>query len=179
MLISAGNSPAGRAFAARHADCLFMTVNEIETLAGEVDVVRAAGGAQHVGIFASGHMITRPTRKEAEDYYHYIVYDMGDWEAAEHTVAIRMRDRKTIWEHMQRLKERMISGLGTYPVVGSYDDVAETFSRLREAGLDGMAIGMVNYIDEFPILRDEVLPRMERLGLRRPLPPPEIDRRAP
>jgi hypothetical protein len=31
-----------------------------------------------------------------------------------------------------------------------------------------MAIGMVNYIDEFPMLRDEILPRLERLGLRRP-----------
>ena len=168
MLISAGNSPAGRAFAARHADCLFMTINEIDTLAGEVDVVRASGGGDHVGIFASGHMIARSTRKEAEDYYHYIVYDMGDWEAAEHTVRIRMRDRETIYEQMLRLKERMISGLGTYPVVGSYDDVAETFGRLRDAGLDGMAIGLVNYIDEFPHLRDEVLPRMERRGLRRP-----------
>ena len=69
---------------------------------------------------------------------------------------------------MQRLKERMISGLGTFPVIGSYDDVAETFQRLHEAGLDGMAIGMVNYIDEFPMLRDEILPRLERLGLRHP-----------
>jgi hypothetical protein len=32
-----------------------------------------------------------------------------------------------------------------------------------------MAIGLVNYIDEFPILRDEILPRMERLGLREPV----------
>jgi hypothetical protein len=29
-----------------------------------------------------------------------------------------------------------------------------------------MAIGLVNYIKDFPALRDEVLPRMERLGLR-------------
>jgi len=46
--------------------------------------------------------------------------------------------------------------------------VALTFQRLHEAGLNGIAIGMVNYIDEFPMLRDEILPRMERLGLRRP-----------
>ena len=35
-----------------------------------------------------------------------------------------------------------------------------------DAGLDGMAIGLINYIDEFPHIRDEVLPRMERLGIR-------------
>jgi dimethylsulfone monooxygenase len=27
-------------------------------------------------------------------------------------------------------------------------------------------VGLVNYIDEMPALRDEVLPRMQRLGLR-------------
>ena len=29
-----------------------------------------------------------------------------------------------------------------------------------------MAIGLVNDIDDFPFFRAEVLPRMERLGLR-------------
>jgi hypothetical protein len=67
---------------------------------------------------------------------------------------------------MKRLKERLISGVGTYPVLGSYDDAAEAFLRMSDAGLGGMAIGLVNYIADFPALRDEVLPRMQRLGLR-------------
>jgi hypothetical protein len=29
-----------------------------------------------------------------------------------------------------------------------------------------MALGLVNYISEFPHLRDGVLPRLERMGLR-------------
>jgi dimethylsulfone monooxygenase len=33
--------------------------------------------------------------------------------------------------------------------------------------MDGMAIGLVDYINDFPALRDEVLPRMQHLGLRR------------
>jgi alkanesulfonate monooxygenase SsuD/methylene tetrahydromethanopterin reductase-like flavin-dependent oxidoreductase (luciferase family) len=64
------------------------------------------------------------------------------------------------------MKERLISGIGTYPVVGSYDDVANEFKQMADAGLDGMAIGLIHYINEFPHIRDEVLPRMERLGLR-------------
>ena len=39
---------------------------------------------------------------------------------------------------------------------------------MSDAGLTGMAIGLVNYIKDFPALRDEVLPRMARLGLREP-----------
>jgi hypothetical protein len=38
--------------------------------------------------------------------------------------------------------------------------------RLRSAGLDGLALGMINYVTDFPAIRDELLPRMERAGLR-------------
>ena len=62
----------------------------------------------------------------------------------------------------------MIFASGTYPFVGSYDDVADAFRRMSEAGMNGVALGMVNYIDDLPAVRDEVLPRLERLGLRTP-----------
>jgi len=141
-----------------------------EALADEIAAIRRTPGAKsgEAGVYGSGHLICRPTRKEAEEYYHYIVYDMGDWEAAEHAAAIRTKGRSTPLATLQRLKERLISGLGTYPVVGSYDDAAEAFKWMSDAGLNGMAIGLVNYIKDFPALRDEVLPRMARLGLREP-----------
>jgi FMNH2-dependent dimethyl sulfone monooxygenase len=59
----------------------------------------------------------------------------------------------------------MIGG-ATYPIIGSYDQVAEKFLQLANAGLDGMALILVNYVKDMPILRDEVLPRLERLKLR-------------
>ncbi len=66
-----------------------------------------------------------------------------------------------------KLKARLISGAG-FPMVGSYDDAVETFQRLSSAGLDGLALGMINYVNDFPGIRDELLPRMERAGLREP-----------
>jgi alkanesulfonate monooxygenase SsuD/methylene tetrahydromethanopterin reductase-like flavin-dependent oxidoreductase (luciferase family) len=170
MLISAGNSKEGRGFATRHVDCLFTAIMGLDTLADEIAAVQemARSVDRQFAIFASGHMMARPTRKEAEEFYHYIVYEQGDWEAAEHAARIRTRGRETPFNQLQKLKERLISGVGTYPVVGSYDDCAETFKRMADAGLGGMAIGLVNYITEFPHLRDGVLPRLERLGLRLP-----------
>jgi dimethylsulfone monooxygenase len=168
ILVSAANSPDGRAFAVRHADCLFTTVFQRDKLVEEIKTIRATPGAKsaEAGIYGSGHLICRPTSKEAQEYYHYIVYEMGDWEAAEHTAVIRTKGRSTPLAALQGLKERLISGLGTFPIVGSYDDAAEAFKWMSDAGLTGMAIGLVNYIKDFPALRDEVLPRMERLGLR-------------
>jgi alkanesulfonate monooxygenase SsuD/methylene tetrahydromethanopterin reductase-like flavin-dependent oxidoreductase (luciferase family) len=169
-LISAGISPQGREFAARHVDCHFMSIWEPEKLVANIAAARsrAAQDNRALGVFASGHTICRPTRKEAQEFHHYIVHEKGDWEAAEHAAAIRSKGRETRYADVQNFKERLISGVGTYPVIGSYDDVAETFQRLSEAGIDGMALGLVNYISEFPHLRDGVLPRMERLGLRKP-----------
>ena len=40
--------------------------------------------------------------------------------------------------------------------------------RLNEAGIDALALGLPNYLMHFPYFRDEVLPRLERLGLRAP-----------
>jgi alkanesulfonate monooxygenase SsuD/methylene tetrahydromethanopterin reductase-like flavin-dependent oxidoreductase (luciferase family) len=164
ILISAGNSADGRAFAARHADCLFMTITELDTLRDEIQSVRAV--SSRAGVYASGHLICRATQQEADDYYRYLVYECGDWEAAEHAAIIRTRNRTTTFGTMKRLKERLISGVGTYPVVGSFDAVAATFAEMSAAGLDGIALGLVNYVNDLPALRDEVLPRLERLGLR-------------
>ena len=169
LLMSAGSSPAGRAFASRHADCLFMVISDEASLAAETAAIRA--GKPGIGLFASGHLICRATPKETKEYYHYLVHEKGDWEAAE--AAIRKRiageSRSLPQERMHAMMERFISGGGTFPVVGSYDEVAATLKRLCDAGLDGMALASVNYVQEMPAIRDEVLPRLARLGLRQPL----------
>jgi hypothetical protein len=39
-------------------------------------------------------------------------------------------------------------------------------AKMSAAGFAGFAFSFVNYNDEFPFFRNEVLPRLERLGLR-------------
>lgn len=170
LLMSAGSSPAGRDFAAQHADVLFMNIFDLDALPKDVAALRASVTDRRPGVYASGHIISRATAKETRDFYHYIVHEQGDWEAAEHIVAIRISGggRSIPPDLVRKMTERHVSGIGTMPVVGTYDEVAALFKRMSDAGLDGMAVGLVNYVDEFPILRDEILPRMERLGLRQP-----------
>jgi hypothetical protein len=64
------------------------------------------------------------------------------------------------------MMERFISGGRTFPVIGSYDEVAAKFKFLSDAGPDGRAIAVVNYVQEMPIIQNEALPR---LGLRQKL----------
>ncbi|MAM67721.1 MAG: LLM class flavin-dependent oxidoreductase [Rhodospirillaceae bacterium] len=171
LLMSAGSSPAGRTFAANNVDCLFMAIPGLDGLADEISGVKKALGRRDMGIYASGHIVCRPTQKEAEEYYHYYVHEMGDWDAVEHIISIRQQSQSIPPDALSKMKERLISGVGTFPVVGSPDSIAEMYERMADAGLNGMAIGMVNYIDEIPFVEAELLPRMQRLGLRDPATP--------
>jgi FMNH2-dependent dimethyl sulfone monooxygenase len=168
LLVNAANSSAGRRFAATQTDTLFMMINTVDTLATEIETVRTVGG-RHVDVLASGHLICRPTRKEAQEYYDYVVNELGDWEVVDRVAAERVRGRETPMAAMTRLKERLISGAGTYPVIGSYDDAVAEFGRMADAGLGGMAVAFIgDYLAEFPHVQ-EVLSRMEATGLRKPM----------
>jgi alkanesulfonate monooxygenase SsuD/methylene tetrahydromethanopterin reductase-like flavin-dependent oxidoreductase (luciferase family) len=169
MLISAGHSHRGRAFAMRHADALFTSISEIDTAAEELRAARAAApDGANVPIYGSSHMVTRRTASETDEWYHHLVYELGAWDGIDERVEKRMANRTAPYASMQRLKERLVSGTGTFLIKGSYDDVAQTFVNLHAAGFDGMAVGLNSYLTEFATMRDEILPRLERLGLRKP-----------
>jgi FMNH2-dependent dimethyl sulfone monooxygenase len=167
LLMSAGSSPAGRSFALQHVDCLFMGVHDLSILAEETRKVRATAPSPDFPLYTSCHIMCRRTEREAKEFYNYIVHENGDWEAAEYIVAIRARHaRSAPPELVLQMKERHVSGIGTLPIIGSFDQVADTMRQMSEAGLNGLAIGLVNYRTEFPFLRDEILPRLRRMGLR-------------
>jgi alkanesulfonate monooxygenase SsuD/methylene tetrahydromethanopterin reductase-like flavin-dependent oxidoreductase (luciferase family) len=169
LLISAGSSPTGRRFARRHADCLFMLIVSLDTLGAEIRAIRE-GAERDFGIYASGHLFCRKTRRETNEYYHYIVHEHGDWKAAEFLDEMHRHAGSIPPEARPLMRERFVSGTGTFMVKGDPDEVAATFKRMSDAGLDGMATALVNFLDDLPILRDEVLPRMQRLGIREAAP---------
>jgi alkanesulfonate monooxygenase SsuD/methylene tetrahydromethanopterin reductase-like flavin-dependent oxidoreductase (luciferase family) len=68
----------------------------------------------------------------------------------------------------QRLRNHQANGMGGLPLVGDPDMVARQLGALAAAGLTGIAVSFVNYLDELPYFCAEVLPRLARLGLREP-----------
>jgi alkanesulfonate monooxygenase SsuD/methylene tetrahydromethanopterin reductase-like flavin-dependent oxidoreductase (luciferase family) len=56
--------------------------------------------------------------------------------------------------------------MGGVPIVGDPDAVTLELAQLAAAGAKGIALSFVNYLDELPLFRDEVLPRLARIGLR-------------
>jgi alkanesulfonate monooxygenase SsuD/methylene tetrahydromethanopterin reductase-like flavin-dependent oxidoreductase (luciferase family) len=55
---------------------------------------------------------------------------------------------------------------GVYPFVGTPDDIADEMARMSATGLAGCTVAFVDYLKEIPYFLAEVLPRLERLGLR-------------
>src|SRR5262249_61947064 len=55
---------------------------------------------------------------------------------------------------------------GCYVMVGTPDDVADEMIAMSECGLAGASICFLDYLAAMPYFIQEVLPRLERAGLR-------------
>jgi len=172
VVMNAAASAAGRAFGARNCDFLFTVLHDPER--GRADVAQIKGLARPHGrdveVIGVSYIVCRPTKAEADAYHHRYVFEHGDWEAGN-------RLRLTAWNYQQGrppelqkdLMYRYVSGHAGYPLIGTPDDVADGLRQMAEAGFAGATVSFVDYVAEFPYFRDEVLPRLERMGLRESL----------
>lgn len=174
LTMNAGASGDGRAFALRNCDAWFTGVRLASGLkAGMAEAAKVIQSAKaealafgrEIGAFTTGVVVCRPTRKEAEEFYHYAGYELADWACIDNMIAMKGWDSKPP-DELKRLREAYASGNGGTPLLGSPDDVAQALADVSAAGFDGCGISFFNYVDEFPYFRDEVLPRLERMGLR-------------
>src|SRR6516165_861942 len=87
LLMNAGASPTGRAFALRNCDAFFTQASRRspeETAQRVRDVkAEAANHGREIDVYTVGVITCRPTRKEAEDYYHHCIVDNADWSAVD------------------------------------------------------------------------------------------------
>lgn len=174
VLINAGYSPAGRAFGERNCDFLLTSLVGFEL--GARDVAEITEGAsrhgRRIGVIATAHVVCRESAAEAREFQQYVL-DNGDREAAENLMTgMGLHGQSFPPGHYEAFRERFITGHGTYPIVGSPDDVAETLHQVWQAGFAGVGLGFVNYLDELPYFCGEVLPRLEARGIRVPAPDP-------
>jgi len=171
IIMNAGASPTGQAFAVRNCDAFFMQASRVSVAetAGRVAQVkaRAREHGREIGVYTVGVITCRPSMKDAEDYHHHCVFEQADWSAVDRLLAMRNITPQTVSkdEFMARRAE-FAHGNSGLPIVGDPDHVAGKLIELAEAGLTGIAVSLVNYADELPFLCDEVLPRLERAGLR-------------
>ena len=122
---------------------------------------------RELGVYTVGVITCQPTKKEAEDYYHYSIVEHADWSAVDAILALKnITAQNTPPEKFQQMRTGYAQGMGGLPIVGDPDHIARQLIDLSKAGLTGIAVSLVNYVDELPFFCEEVLPRLERAGLR-------------
>jgi alkanesulfonate monooxygenase SsuD/methylene tetrahydromethanopterin reductase-like flavin-dependent oxidoreductase (luciferase family) len=171
IVMSAGGSPVGRAFAVANADCLFTFLRSLEQGRENVRALNAQARelGREVGIFTTATIVCRPTHAEAEAYYQHYAGECADTVAVERLVALGTGNMSSADDY-QALRIRYAAGYGGFPLVGDPDGIAATLGQISALGFAGLTLAFVNPLEEFPYFRDEVLPRLERLGLRQPAP---------
>ncbi len=171
LMMNAGSSPTGQAFAIRNCDAFFLQASRVsldETAQRVSGVQRLAKeSGRDIGCYTVGVVTCRPTRKEAEDYYHYSVVEHADWSAVDGILGLKDISPQTVPMQEYLLKRNQYAqGMGGLPIVGDPDFVAKQLADLSQAGLTGIGVSLVNYADELPFFCDEVLPRLARMGVR-------------
>jgi dimethylsulfone monooxygenase len=171
LIMNAGASPTGRAFAIRNCDAFFTQASRT-SMAETAKTVKAAkdeaaAQGRELDVYAVGVVTCRPTQKEAEEYYHYATIEKVGWSAVDGILGKKNISPATVGdEEFQRQRHHYAHGLGGLLMVGDPDQIAQQLADLSRAGLRGIGFSFVNYLKELPYFCDEVLPRLERLGVR-------------
>jgi alkanesulfonate monooxygenase SsuD/methylene tetrahydromethanopterin reductase-like flavin-dependent oxidoreductase (luciferase family) len=172
LIMNAGASPIGQAFAVKNCDALFSTPRGAETIEELADGIQhakdlAARDGRKLDVYSVGVVTCRPTMEEAKDYHRHCIIDDADWDAVDNILAMKDISTETVGaEVFERRRRHQAHGMGGIPIVGDPDFVVGEITRMANAGLRGIGISFVNYLEELPYFCDEVLPRLERLGLR-------------
>ena len=174
IIMNAGRSPVGQAFALRNCEAFFTATvdsrHSIEANAKKVEEIKSAarGLGRDIEVYTVGQVVCRSTQKEADDYYRYAVIDNADWGAVEQMMALKNITRQTVAPEVFAQQQQYFAGkgIGGYPFIGTPDQVADELANISRAGMRGIAVSFVNYLNEVPYFCDEVLPRLARLGVR-------------
>lgn len=173
-IMNAGTSEMGMRFAAKHSDIGFcMPIgDDIRGWAPQVQnfkkIAREEFGRE-IQIWTNASVVQRSNRAEALEFRSYCVEEMLDHKALDSLIATMVRENG--WDDDDRrigfMRARMSGGSG-FPLLGSANDIAEQLGLMADAGIDGVLMTWIDYLDGIRKFADNVLPLLEEAGLRQP-----------
>lgn len=159
----------GRDFASRHCDFLFSTFTDIADGRRHLADIRARAetAGRDVGAYTVCHVVCRATRAEAEDAYDRYALREADHAAVDNHMAGKKQfsashDERAYIEYRQRFA----GGAGTYPLVGTPEEIAAKIAEIAAEGWAGSALSFLNYTDEMPFFIERVFPLLKEAGLK-------------
>jgi len=169
-VMNAAMSPVGHAFAARWADIAFVSIDSgvREEIKAKVDNVRqlAANNGREIQIWAASLVQCALTESAAKDEIARYVDREGDPAASANRIAWGLAGERPSQERKNTMKTKG-SVDGGLSLIGTPHQIADTICLLSEAGIDGLCLTWFNFEKGLPVFIDEVLPLLERAGVRK------------
>ena len=168
-IMSAGQSPAGSDFAARHADVQFIFLPDLTATQRIVtDLKRNAleKYGRRLKVMSLAYVVCRHTEQEAREYYDYYVHRKGDWEAARNLIRGFGANSESAPCEDEKFVEAIVAGYGALPLIGTPDQIVDRLLALSNQGIDGVTLSWVNYTEGLQQYERELLPRLRAAGLR-------------
>ena len=170
ILMSAGSSPAGRAFAAKHCDINFGIFTDLEgarTMIKETKEYARREYGREVMVWGMGSIVCRDTEAEAKKYVDYYVNQKGDWQAATNMAnELGINSESLPKEAWDGMISAIIAGFSAWPLHGTAEQVVAEMQKMSDVGFDGITLNWPNYADGLRQFKHEILPLAIQAGLR-------------
>jgi FMNH2-dependent dimethyl sulfone monooxygenase len=173
-IMNAGGSERGRLFACEHADLCFVILSGDDTggWRAQVDAYKRTARdrfGRAVQVWTYAPCIQRATQLEAEDYLQHYAVTMEDTASVDAWSAGLAAQTKIVSTgQIESFRKRFAAGAGGTILVGTAMRIADRLAAMSEAGLDGVLLTWVDFVDGIARFADGVLPLLERRGLRQP-----------
>ncbi|WP_439815644.1 LLM class flavin-dependent oxidoreductase [Zavarzinia sp. CC-PAN008] len=172
-LMNAGNSPQGMRFAARHCDIAFVMVREMEAgaIRAQVEDYRALARSfgRTLQVWVHAIVVQDDSRARALAVLEDCVGAQGDEAMAQSFIRWFVPGFAALPAEVQaQVRFGIMAGAGGAPLLGTAHDIASDLAMLSDAGVDGVLLGWVDYLDGIARFNRDVLPLLEHAGLRAP-----------
>ena len=172
-LMNAARSVQGQRFVARHCDIAFVRDNDRATLEAQIQAYRQQArdlGGRDIQMWCNCFVVQRESRAAAEKYLDRVVEEYGDDGYLDAFIRIANPSVNDLPPPQRdAMRKRLKRVVGGEQLIGSAQDIAEQVMSLSSRGIDGILLNWVDPAKEIVSFNAEVLPLLERAGLRAPL----------
>jgi FMNH2-dependent dimethyl sulfone monooxygenase len=173
-IMNAALSPVGMRFSAKHTQIGLISLhgNSPGEWQPQVEAYKKMAREEfcrEIQLWTNASVVQRESRKEAEDYLNRYSVEYVDKEALDSMMLTISRENNIPIDSPQLafMRGRMARGAG-HPLVGTAQQIADELIAVSRAGIDGVIMTWLDYIDGLNRFTRDVLPLLEQAGLRKP-----------
>jgi FMNH2-dependent dimethyl sulfone monooxygenase len=170
IMVSAGSSDAGLAYATQYSDLIFITspsgadLNDaLATLPAHTQHIRdlATARGRSIRTVINPHVTCRKTEREVQEVCSAII-TAEDTGAVDGLMGTMTSGDQSSWRGHKR--DQRILG-GNVHVFGTPEQVTEQFLKLKHAGCDGVQINFFDFVPDLEFFGARVIPLLKEAGL--------------